>query len=113
LARFGDGGSSDLGETGPVGIVLLPAHVTPRVHHLTLRRNSNALPENPPAGSGKHAREAGICRMAERPPPHYASRCVSPARTPHMAWWKIALIAWLAAMALMVWFLYRSKGTHG
>jgi hypothetical protein len=35
LARFGVGGSSDLGETGPVEIVLLPAHATPRMRHLT------------------------------------------------------------------------------
>jgi hypothetical protein len=30
-----------------------------------------------------------------------------------MAWWKIALIAWLAAIAFTIWFLYRSKRLHG
>lgn len=26
-----------------------------------------------------------------------------------MAWWKIVLLTWLAAMAFVVWFLHRSK----
>jgi len=30
-----------------------------------------------------------------------------------MAWWKVALIVWLGAMALMLWFLHRSKRIHG
>ena len=31
----------------------------------------------------------------------------------HMTWWKVALLAWLGAMALMLWFLHRSKRIHG
>jgi len=30
-----------------------------------------------------------------------------------MTWWKVALLAWLGAMALMLWFLHRSKRIHG
>jgi len=30
-----------------------------------------------------------------------------------MAWWKVALLAWLGAMAFMLWFLHRSKRIHG
>jgi len=51
--------------------------------------------------------------MAAGLQPQYDSHRVSPARTLHMAWWKIALIAWLAAITFMFWFLYRSKRTHG
>jgi hypothetical protein len=30
----------------------------------------------------------------------------------HMTWWKIALLVWLAAAALVLWFLHRSKRNH-
>jgi hypothetical protein len=51
--------------------------------------------------------------MFERRQPQYDLHCASPARSPHMAWWRIVLLAWLIAIALMIWFLCRSKRLQG